>query len=268
MQTGTMNMTTGNVRRVMLTFALPVFLSQLFQQLYSAADSLIVGNLLGKQALAAVGSSTSLIQLLTSLMIGVALGAGVVISRYFGAGEDETVSRAVHTTVAFGLMAGVVMTVAGVLLSPVLLRWMGTAPDVMDGSVAYFRNYFLGAMAVMLYNVFTGIMNALGDSRRPLYYLMFSSALNVALDLIFIAVLSLGVGSAAVATAISQAASALLCYLHLRKPGTVYQLRLREIRVHPALMLEVVRMGLPTGVQNSVIALANVLVQSHINFFG
>ena len=268
MQTGTMNMTTGSVRRVMLTFALPVFLSQLFQQLYSAADSLIVGNLLGKQALAAVGSSTSLIQLLTSLMIGVALGAGVVISRYFGAGEDETVSRAVHTTVAFGLMAGVVMTVAGVLLSPVLLRWMGTAPDVMDGSVAYFRNYFLGAMAVMLYNVFTGVMNALGDSRRPLYYLMFSSALNVALDLLFIAVLGLGVGSAAVATAISQAASALLCYLHLRKPGTIYQLRIREIRFHPALMLEVARMGLPTGVQNSVIALANVLVQSHINFFG
>ena len=268
MQTGTMNMTTGNVRRVMLTFALPVFLSQLFQQLYSAADSLIVGNLLGKQALAAVGSSTSLIQLLTSLMIGVALGAGVVISRHFGAEDYDTLSRAIHTTAAFGLIAGAALTVVGVLLSPTLLRWMGTAPDVMENSVIYFRNYFLGSMAVMLYNVFTGIMNALGDSRRPLYYLMFSSALNVALDLIFIAVLGLGVGSAAVATAISQAASALLCYLHLRKPGTVYQLRLREIRVHPALMLEVVRMGLPTGVQNSVIALANVLVQSHINFFG
>ena len=268
MQTGTMNMTTGNVRRVMLTFALPVFLSQLFQQLYSAADSLIVGNLLGKQALAAVGSSTSLIQLLTSLMIGVALGAGVVISRYFGAGEDETVSRAVHTTVAFGLMAGVVMTVAGVLLSPVLLRWMGTAPDVMDGSVAYFRNYFLGAMAVMLYNVFTGIMNALGDSRRPLYYLMFSSALNVALDLLFIGAFHLGVGSAAVATVISQAASALLCYLHLRKPGTVYQLQPHKLRFHLDLMKEIVRMGLPSGVQNSVISIANVLVQSYINSFG
>ena len=268
MQTGTMNMTTGNVRRVILAFAMPVFLSQLFQQLYNTADSLIVGNLLGKQALAAVSSSASLLQLLTSLMIGVALGAGVVISRYFGAGEDELVSRAVHTTVAFGLAAGALMTVVGLLLSPVLLRWMGTAPDVMADSLTYFRNYFLGALAVMLYNVFTGIMNALGDSRRPLYYLIFSSILNVALDLLFIAVLGLGVGSAAVATAISQAASALLCYLHLRKPGTIYQLRIREIRIHPELMLEVVRMGLPTGVQNSVIALANVLVQSHINSFG
>ena len=268
MQTGTMNMTEGGVRRVMLSFAMPVFLSQLFQQLYNAADSLIVGNLLGKQALAAVSSSASLLQLLTSLMIGVALGAGVVIARYFGAGEHETVSRAIHTTVAFGIAAGAVMTVVGVLLSPVLLSWMGTAPDVMAGSVAYFRNYFYGSMAVMLYNVFTGIMNALGDSRRPLYYLMFSSVLNVALDLLFIGVFGFGVGSAATATAISQAASALLCILHLRKPGTLYQLRLRKIRFHPELMREVARMGLPTGVQNSVIAIANVLVQSHINSFG
>ena len=136
MQTGTMNMTTGSVKRVMLAFALPVFLSQLFQQLYNAADSLIVGNLLGKQALAAVSSSASLLQLLTALMIGVALGAGVVISRYFGAEEYDTVSDAIHTTVAFGLAAGVIMTVVGVLLSPVLLDWMGTAPDVMEGSIS------------------------------------------------------------------------------------------------------------------------------------
>lgn len=268
MQTGTMNMSTGNIRRVMLSFALPVLLSQLFQQLYNAADSLIVGNLLGKQALAAVSSSASLLQLLTSLMIGIALGAGVVISRYFGAGDYQNVSDAVHTTTAFGLVAGIIMTVVGVLLSPVLLRWMGTAPDVLDGSISYFRNYFLGSIAVMLYNVFTGIMNALGDSRRPLYYLMFSSVLNVVLDLVFIGVFHYGVGSAATATAISQAASALLCYLHLRKPGTVYQLRIRDIRFHKGLLGEVIRMGLPTGIQNSVIAIGNVTVQSYINSFG
>ncbi len=268
MQTGTVNMARGDVKRVILTFALPVFLSQLFQQLYNAADSLIVGNLLGKQALAAVSSSSALLQLLTSLMIGVALGAGVVISRYFGAGEDELVSDAIHTTVAFGLAAGAVMTVAGVLLSPVLLKWMGTAPDVMEGSVSYFRNYFLGSVGVMLYNVFTGIMNALGDSKRPLYYLIFSSVLNVILDVLFIAGFGIGVGSAATATAISQAASAFLCWLHLRKPGTIYQLRVRDVRFHPALMREVIRMGLPTGIQNSVIAIGNVTVQSYINSFG
>lgn len=268
MQAGTQNMTTGGVRRVMIAFAMPIFLSQLFQQLYNTADSVIVGNLLGKQALAAVSSSSSLLQLLTALMVGMAMGAGVVISRYFGAQEYDEVSRAIHTAVAFGVVAGLLMTVVGVLLSPVILRWMGTAPDVMQNSVAYFRNYFLGSLAVMLYNVFTGIMNALGDSRRPLYYLMFSSALNVALDLLFIGGFGFGVGSAAVATVISQAASALLCYLHLRKPGTVYQLRLREVRFYPGLMSEVMRVGLPNGVQNSVISVANVLVQSYINSFG
>ncbi len=268
MQAGTVNMTTGSVRRVMVSYALPVFLSQMFQQLYNAADSLIVGNLLGKEALAAVSSSASLIQLLTSLMVGVALGAGVVISRYFGAKEYDTVSRAIHTTAAFSLAAGLLMTVVGVLLSPVLLKWMGTTPDVLDKAVIYFRNYFLGSLAVMLYNAFTGILNALGDSRRPLYYLIISSILNVALDLLFIGVFRWGVGSAAVATVISQAASALLCFLHLRKPGTLYQLRVREIRFHGSLMKEVIRMGLPTGVQNSMIAVGNVMVQSNINAFG
>lgn len=268
MQKGTQNMTVGSVRRAIVSFAMPIFLSQLFQQLYNAADSVIVGNLLGKQALAAVSSSASLIQLLTALMIGIALGAGVVISRHFGAEDYDTLSRAIHTTAAFGLIAGAALTVVGVLLSPTLLRWMGTAPDVMENSVIYFRNYFLGSMAVMLYNVFTGIMNALGDSRRPLYYLMLSSALNVALDLLFIGVFHLGVGSAAVATVISQAVSALLSFLHLRKPGTIFQLRLCKLRVHLDLMKEIVRMGLPTGVQNSVISIANVLVQSYINSFG
>jgi len=268
MQAGTKNMTVGNVRRVMISFALPIFLSQTFQQLYNTADSLIVGNFLGKEALAAVSSSFSLIQLLTSLMIGVAMGAGVVISRCFGAEDYDTLSDAIHTTVAFGLAAGVAMSLLGVLLSPLLLRWMGTAPEVMADSVIYFRNYFIGALAVMLYNVFTGIMNALGDSRRPLYYLIFSSLLNVALDLLFIVGFGWGVGSAAAATAFSQAASALLCYLYLRKPGTIYRLQLRRVRFHGGLMRQVVRMGLPTGVQNSVISLANVTVQSHINSFG
>lgn len=268
MQRGTINMTRGSVKRVILMFALPVFLSQLFQQLYSAVDSLIVGNLLGKQALAAVSSSASLIQLLTSLVIGISMGAGVVISRHFGAEDYEGVSDAIHTTAAIGLVAGALLTVLGVLFSPVLLEWMGTAPDVMEGSVAYFRNYFFGSLAVVLYNMFTGVMNALGDSRRPLYYLIFSSLMNVALDLLFIGALGQGVGSAATATAISQAASAILCYLHLRKPNTLYQLKPSRLRFYPSMTGEVMRMGLPTGIQNSVISVANVLVQSHINSFG
>ncbi len=268
MQKGTVNLTTGNVRKTMVVFAMPIFLSQLFQQLYNAVDSLIVGNILGKEALAAVSSSASLIQLLSSLMIGIAMGAGVVISRYFGAGEDRLVSDSVHTTVAFGLAAGAVMTAIGVGLSPVLLRWMNTPENVLDGSIAYFRYYFLGAIPVMLYNVFTGILNALGDSRRPLYYLILSSVLNVALDLLFIGIFHCGVGSAAVATAISQGVSALLCFLYLRKPGTIYRVQIRKIRFHPHLLREVIRMGLPTGIQNSVTSIANVTVQGNINTFG
>lgn len=265
-QKGTVNMTVGDVKRVIITFALPVFISHLFQQLYNTVDSLIVGNMLGKEALAAVSSSSSLLQLLVSLMMGISMGAGVVISRHFGAGDEKSVSDAIHTAVAFSLVAGLVLTVAGVLLSPVLLDWMGTDPDVLADSVSYFRCYFYGVTAVALYNSFMGIMNALGDSRRPLYYLLFSSALNVVLDLIFVKIFK-NVGAAAVATAISQAASALLCYMYLRKPGPFYQLKIRKIRFHPHLVREIVRTGLPTGVQNSVTAIANVTVQSHINSF-
>ena len=267
LQTGTVNMTKGGVKRTMFAFALPVFLSQLFQQLYNTVDSLIVSRLLGKNALAAVSSSASLLHLLTSLVVGVSMGAGVVISRYFGAKEDKTVSDAVHTTVAFGLVAGLALTVIGVFLSPVLLKWMGTDPAVMPDAVSYFRCFFYGASGMALYNAFTSIMNALGDSRRPLYYLIFSSVLNVVLDYVFIKFCGFGVGSAAVATSISQTASAVLCYLHLRKPGTIYQLKIRKVRFHGSLLKEILRMGLPTGVQNSVIAIANVMLQSHINSF-
>ena len=268
MHKGTMNMTIGNVKRVIITFAVPVFISHLFQQLYNTVDSLIVGNILGKHALAAVSSSSSLLQLLISLVMGVSMGAGVVISRHFGANDEKGVSDAIHTAVGFAAISGLTMTVVGVLLSPVLLEWMGTDPDVMPNSIVYFRNYFFGISAVALYNIFMGIMNALGDSRRPLYYLLFSSALNVVLDLLFVGVFHWDVGSAATATAISQAASAILCYLHLRKPGTIYQLQIHKIRLYPHELREIVRVGLPTGIQNSVTAIANVLVQSNINSFG
>lgn len=268
MRGGFVELTKGPVRRTMLAFAVPILISQAFQQLYSMVDSAIVGNFLGREALAAVSSSSSLNQLLTSLMIGIANGAGVVISRYFGAEDHKTVSDAIHTTCAFGLIGGLIMSVIGIFASPVLLRWMGTAEDVLDASVIYFRNYFMGAIAVMMYNALTGIMNALGDSRRPLYYLIVSSILNVILDLLFIGVMGMGVGSAAVATVISQAVSASLCWTHLRRIDSLYRLVPGKIRVHGPLMRQVLRMGLPTGVQNSMIAVGNVTLQSFINAYG
>lgn len=265
---GTRNMTEGNPRRLIVSFAVPIFVSQLFQQLYNIGDSVIVGKCLGKDELAAVSSSGTLIFLIVSLFSGIAMGSGVVISRYFGAGNHESMSRAIHTNVAFGIVTGVFLTVFGVAASPTLLRWMGTDESVMPNSVIYFRCYFLGAMGIVMYNTLNGIMTAMGDSKRPLYYLIFSSVLNIALDLLFIKVFGLGVGSAAVATSVSQTASALLCMLHLTKKGTIYQIKLKSLRFHGDMLKEILRFGLPTGVQNSVIGFANVIVQSNINSFG
>jgi putative MATE family efflux protein len=261
-------MTTGSIRRNIIRFAVPVFLSQLFQQLYNSVDSLIVGNVLGKEALAAVSSSGPLIFLLVSFFTGISMGAGVVIAKYFGAGDFKKVTEAVHTNIAFGLVAGLLLTVFGVAATPTILRWMGTAPDVLPNSIAYFRCYFLGALATVMYNIFTGIMNAVGDSKRPMVYLFISSVLNVLLDLLFIAGLHGGVAMAAIATTIAQTVSALLCLRRLLKKGTVYQVTISKIRFHKESLVEMIRFGLPSGVQNSVIGIANVIVQSNINAFG
>lgn len=261
-------MTKGNPYTLMLGFTLPIFLSQVFQQLYNTADAFIVGRWLGTDALAAVTSSGTLIFLMVSFFTGTAMGAGVVISRYFGAGDGDRVSRSIHTVIAFGLVSGLAMTVVGVLFTPTFLQWMQTDPEVMDEAVEYFRWYFLGSLALVMYNICRSIMNALGDSRRPLYYLIFSSVLNIVLDLLFIAVLKCGVWSAAVATVISQAASVVLCMMHLLKKGQLFTVEIKKIRFHKDMLIEIIRYGLPSGVQNSVIAIANVIVQSQINSFG
>ena len=203
-------MTKGNPYSLMLGFALPIFLSQVFQQLYNTADAFIVGRYLGTNALAAVTSSGTRIFLMISFFAGIAMGAGVVISRYFGAGDGDQVSRAVHTVLAFGLAAGALLTVVGVAFTPTFLVWMQTDPEVLPEAISYFRYYFLGSLALVLYNVCRSIMNALGDSRRPLYYLIVSSVVNVVLYVVFLAVLRWGVWSAAVAKVISQAGSVVL----------------------------------------------------------
>lgn len=265
---GVRDLTVGNPYRLIVSFAMPVMLSQIFQQLYNTADTFIVGRFLGTEPLAAVSSSGTLIFLLVSFFNGTAMGAGVVISRYFGAGDNGRVSRAVHTTIALGLAASAVLTVIGVGLTPTLLKWMQTDPDVMPLAVEYFRYYFAGITAMVMYNICMGIMNAVGDSRRPLYYLIFSSLFNVALDLLFVGALRLGVWSAAAATVISQAASFVLCMIHLMKKGRVFTVEIKKLRIHADMMKEIIRFGVPSGVQNSVIAIANVIVQSQINTFG
>ena len=268
MDGSTMDMTRGKPWRLITAFAIPVLLSQVFQQLYNTADALIVGRFLGDEALAAVSSSGTLIFLIISFFTGMSMGASVTISRYFGAGDYARVSRAIHTNVLLAILCGIVLTVFGVALTPTFLRWMGTDPDVLPEAISYFRYYFFGILAVVMYNTCKGIMNALGDSRRPLYYLILSSLVNIVLDLLFIAVFHWGVWSAAAATTISQAVSMVLCLIHLTKKGMIYQVRLRDLRLDREMLGQIFRYGLPSGVQNSVIGFANVIVQSNINSFG
>lgn len=261
-------MTSGSIPKQMVFFALPILLGNLFQQLYNTVDSLIVGNFLGSQALAAVSSSGNIIFLMIGFFNGVAIGAGVVISRYFGAREIERMQNAIHTTVAFGLIVSFIMTLIGVFFTPTLLRWMGTPDSVMAASVTYFKIYFLGSFGSIMYNFFVGILQAVGDSKHSLYYLIVSSVVNIVLDLFFIAVLKMGVGSAALATIISQYISAGLClYLLLTTKGT-HRIVPSKVKIHKELLGEILKYGLPSGFQNSIIGLANVVVQSNINSFG
>lgn len=261
-------MTEGPIARQLISFAFPLLLGNLFQQLYNTADSLIVGNILGSDALAAVSSSGSLIQLLIGFFNGLAMGAGVVISRHYGARDIPRVQKTIHTMLAGGLVVGSFLTFFGALLSPVLLRLMGTPESVLPQSIAYFRTYFLGALPFVMYNICTGILQAVGDSRHPLYYLIVSSVINVILDLLFVGVWGWGVASAAAATAISQIVSMLLCLYRLMHSDRDYRVNLRKLGFHPSALRAILSNGVPSGIANCIISFANVVVQSNINAFG
>jgi len=262
------SLTEGVIWKKMLVFALPVFLGNVFQQLYNSFDAWCVGYYIGDDALAAVSSSGSLIFMMVSLFNGIAMGAGVVIARSFGAKDYKAMQQAIHTNVAFGLSAGLLLTALGIAFTPAILGWMGTPKDVLPQSIEYFRYFFSGITFTVMYNIFVGILHAVGDSRHPLYYLIVSSMVNVVLDLLLVGGLGYGVGAAALATTVSQGVSAVLCCIRLVRYDTPYQLKIREIRFYKRSMLDIIRYGLPSGIQNSVIALANVVVQTNINSFG
>lgn len=262
------DLTEGVIWRKILFFALPILLGQVFQQLYNTFDSLIVGKFLGDQALAAVSSSGSLIFMMVGFFQGVAMGAAVIIAKEYGAKNYKIMRLAIHTDVAFGLAAGVLLTVLGVVFTPTILRWMNTPADVLPQSVEYFRFYFCGAIFSVMYNIFVGILQAVGDSRHPLYYLILSSIVNVVLDLILVGGFHFGVGAAALATTVSQGISATLCLIQLLRCNAEYKLCIKEIGFHLNSLKNIIRYGLPSGIQNSVIAMANLVVQTNINGFG
>ena len=262
------DMTEGPIVRHMVNFAIPVLLGNLFQQFYNTFDSIVVGRFAGKEALAAVASSGNLIFMMNAFFIGLTMGAGVIISRWFGGKDDERLEAAIHTDVAFGCLCGVLLTVIGMLFTPQILRWMRTPENVLPLSILYFRIFFAGSLASVLYNTFTGILRAIGDSRTPMLFLVFASVTNIVLDLVFVGALQWGVAGAAGATVISQVLSAVLCARRLMRLDGACRLDLKKIRFDRIQLRLVMNQGIPTGLQNSIIAIANVVVQSNINTFG
>ena len=261
-------MTEGSIWKKLLMYSIPLILGNLFQQLYNTVDSIIVGNYIGSEALAVVGSSGSIINLLIGFCVGASAGAGVVIAQFFGAQDKEGVRKAVHTTLAIAIAAGVVMTVVGILLVPFLLRAMGTPEEVFGQAVTYLQVYFGGIFFSVIYNMSAGILNAVGNSRRSLIYLMIAAVSNIFLDLLLVVVLKMGIVGAALATDISQLLSCIFILLFLTRSQEIYRVRLREIRFYERMPSKIIKIGLPTGIQHVVISFSNVLVQSSVNSFG
>lgn len=261
-------MTEGSIWKHILFFSIPLILGNMLQQLYNTVDSIVVGNFLGSEALAAVGSSSSLIMLLISFSMGAAAGAGVIVSQFIGAQNKKGIHESVHTALAIALILGVVLTAAGLILSPQILRWMGTPEEVMPQSITYLRLYFAGVIFSILYNMASGILNAVGNSKRALLYLAIASFTNIILDLLFIPVLKMGIAGAAIATDISQLLSAVLCMLYLMRVNESYKVVLRKIRIHKTVAIRIIQVGVPTAIQNTVISFANVLVQASVNSYG
>lgn len=261
-------MTEGSIWKKILFFSIPLILGNLFQQLYNTVDSIIVGNYIGSEALAAVGSSGSLINLLIGFCIGASAGAGVVIAQFYGVQDGEGVRKAVHTTIAIAIAAGAVLTVVGIVATPILLKAMGTPQEVFDQASIYLKVYFGGILFSVVYNMSAGILNAVGNSKRSLVYLMIAATSNIFLDLLFVVVLKMGIVGAAIATDISQLLSCIFIILFLVRSEDVYRVKLKDIRCYDNLLGKILKIGLPTGVQNIVISLSNVIVQSSVNSFG
>ena len=261
-------MTEGSIWKSILLFSVPLILGNLLQQLYNTADSIIVGNFVGSNALAAVGSSGSPIFLLIGFSQGIAVGAGVVVAQYLGAKDREDAQRAVHTALALAVLLGLILTIGGILVSRALLTAMDTPAEVLEDAVTYMQIYFGGVLFSVVYNMAAGILNAAGNSQRSLLYLGIASGTNILLDLVLIAGLRMGVAGAAIATDISQLVSCVLALRFLMRVQDDYRVTAREIRVHGKMAVRIIKVGLPTGIQNMVISLSNILVQASVNGYG
>lgn len=264
----TVLMTEGGIFKNLLFFAAPLILGNLLQQMYNAVDSIIVGNYVGSNALAAVGAGASLIYLLIAFSQGASVGAGVIVSQYLGAKDKEGVHKAVHTALTISIILGLLLTISGILFSRKLLVMMNTPAEILDDAACYLQIYSYGLIFNVVYNMAAGILNAAGNSRRSLIYLAAAAVTNIFMDLLLIAGLKIGVAGAAIATNFSQAISCILALWFLFRVPADYRISLKNLRIHKAMALRIIQIGLPTGIQNMVISFSNILIQASINQYG
>ncbi|MBR5126978.1 MAG: MATE family efflux transporter [Roseburia sp.] len=259
----------GVIWKQLLLFFFPIMIGSFFQQLYNTADALILGRAVGKEALAAVGGSAALISsLVVNFFMGLTSGAAIITSQMLGAGNKERLNDAIHTIYAFSIIGSVAFAVVGIVASPMLLTWMNTAPELMQDSIVYLQIYFGGSIFIFIYNTGSSILRALGDSKRPLYYLIACCVINIVLDILMVAVFDLGVAGVAIATVAAQAVSAILVTQALMREKELCDFSLRKIRMNAELLKEELFLGFPTGIQASMYNISNMLVQSSINSFG
>lgn len=258
----------GVIYKQILIFFFPILLGSFLQQLYNTADAVIVGKFVHKEGLAAIGATTYIINILIGFFIGLAAGGSVVISQYYGAGKNKELKKAVHTTIALGILCGILVMMLGILCAPMALNAMNTPPEIFEYALLYLRVYFIGAVVVVLYNVGSGILMAVGDTKSPLYVLIACTVANIVLDLIFVALLGMGIFGAALATVLSQLISAVLILFILMRTELNYKLYLKKIRFHRKMLGEILRIGLPTGFQSTLFFISNIIIQSAVNLFG
>ncbi len=262
------DMTSGNVYGLLIRFAVPLLLGNLFQQLYNTVDTWVVGNYVGKEAFSAVGTVTSIINMLIGFFTGLSVGAGVVISQYYGAKHTEKVSDTVHTALVMTAVLGALFTAIGVSMTPLMLRFMKTPAEVLPEARTYLTIYFSGIFGLMLYNMGAGILRAVGDSQRPFYFLVLSASLNIVLDLLFVLAFRMGVAGVAYATILSQGISALLVLLVLLRTDSCIRVSVRKLKLHWDVLKKIIRVGIPAAIQMALTSFSNVFVQSYINYFG
>lgn len=261
-------MTHGNIAKQLIVFAIPLLVGNLFQQLYNTVDSIVVGNFIGDQALAAVNSSGPIIDMLVSFFMGLSLGAGVLISNYFGAQDCQGVKEGVHTAMALALVSSLITTIVGVIFTPIILKWVRVDSSVIGQSIIYLRIYFLGVIGLIIYNMISGILRAVGDSKYPLYFLVVSSIVNIILDLVFVVIFKMGIAGVAIATTIAQITSAILSIYILVRSKEMYKLELQQIHFYPDILKKTAKIGMPSAMQNAVVSFSNIIMQSNINVFG